>query len=71
MTGVSISAQANSVCAAAEAAGVSVRSVLLSDGWWRRDHGPLAGRRSADGRPVALIPDWLGRYRIYVRGEPA
>ena len=60
-----------SLRAAADAAGVGVRTIVLSEGWWRRDHGRLAGKRLADGRPVALIPDWLGRYRIHARGEPA
>lgn len=68
--GITIPARGKSLRAAAESVGVNVRSIMLDDGWWRRDHGRLAGRRITDGRPVALIADWLGRYRMHVRGEP-
>lgn len=41
------------------------RQVLLSDGWWRREGGPLLARRTQDQAPVALLPR-RGRYRAVV-----
>jgi len=52
-----------------EAAGLRSRVVALTADWSRGDHGPLAGKRLSDGRWVALVPDWLGRYRMEARGE--
>jgi NHLM bacteriocin system ABC transporter ATP-binding protein len=37
--------------------GMRTRTVRLEEGWWRRDLGPMVGRRTADKRPVALLPD--------------
>ena len=53
----------------AESCGARTRDIWLSDGWWRTDRGKLGGTRTEDARPVALTTDWLGRYRIHVRGE--
>ncbi len=52
-----------------ESCGARTREVWLAEGWWRTDRGKLAGVRTQDGRPVALTTDFLGRYRIHVRGE--
>ncbi|PZW46985.1 NHLM bacteriocin system ABC transporter ATP-binding protein [Humitalea rosea] len=55
---------------AAELRGLLIREVTLNGDWSRRDLGPLIARRSADGRLAALLPDWRGRYRVHVLGEP-
>jgi NHLM bacteriocin system ABC transporter ATP-binding protein len=36
--------------------GVRTREIQLSGSWWRKDIGPLLGRRKADGRVLALLP---------------
>ena len=42
-----------------------MRRVLLEDGWWRGDNGPLLGRRSEnDKRWVALLPTPSGSYAV-------
>lgn len=41
------------------------RRVRLTDGWWRRDSGPLVGRMRDDGRAVALLPDGPRRYVLF------
>lgn len=69
--GLTVPANQPSLRSAAEAGGVNARTVVLEDGWWRRDHGRLAATLIADGRPVALMPGWLGRYRMHIRGESA
>lgn len=43
------------------------RSVLLSDGWWRSEGGPLLGVRTLDQAPVALLPAG-SRYQAIVAG---
>ena len=43
------------------------RSVLLSDGWWRSEGGPLLAMRTQDQAPVALLPSG-SRYRAIVAG---
>jgi ATP-binding cassette subfamily C protein len=48
----------------ARQAGFGFRRVLLRDDWWRRENGPLIGRRATDGQPVALLRDRSGRYRM-------
>jgi ATP-binding cassette subfamily C protein len=48
----------------ARLAGFGFRRVLLREDWWRKENGPLIGRRKADQRPVALLPDRRGRYRM-------
>ena len=47
----------------ARASAVRVRRVLLEDGWWRSDNGPLLGRTDEkDKRWVALLPTPSGSY---------
>ena len=46
------------------------RRVSLEGRWWSRDKGPMIGLRREDGRVVALVPDWLGRYKATLRGAP-
>jgi NHLM bacteriocin system ABC transporter ATP-binding protein len=36
--------------------GVRTRQVKLDGRWWRKDIGPLLGRRKRDGRVLALLP---------------
>lgn len=45
--------------------GVRCRRVRLhvEDRWWIGDSGALLGFRSDSGQPVALLPDFFGRYR--------
>ena len=45
------------------------RRVSLTGPWWTTDLGPLIGQRLEDGRPVALVPDWRGRYRMHIQGN--
>jgi NHLM bacteriocin system ABC transporter ATP-binding protein len=40
----------------AAANGFRTRQVKLDGRWWRRDIGPLLGRRKTDGRVLALLP---------------
>jgi ATP-binding cassette subfamily C protein len=40
----------------ARASGVRYRTVLLAEGWWAHEHGPMLARREADRAPVALVP---------------
>ena len=46
--------------------GVRSRKVRLApeDKWWVGDSGPMLGFLSEDGRPVALLPGVMGRYRV-------
>jgi len=48
------------------ASGVRGRRVKLSpeERWWRGDSGAMLGFRRVDGRPVALLPSFAGRYRV-------
>jgi len=41
-----------------------MRDVLLNDGWWKSDCGPLLGFLEEERTPVALIRDPSGTYRI-------
>jgi NHLM bacteriocin system ABC transporter ATP-binding protein len=36
--------------------GVRTREIRLDGSWWRKDIGPLLGRRKADGQVLALLP---------------
>ena len=54
------------VTVTARASGVRVRQVLLEEGWWRTDSGPLLARTEGDpARWVALLPDAPGRYLLH------
>ncbi|HIJ97284.1 MAG TPA: NHLP bacteriocin export ABC transporter permease/ATPase subunit [Desulfuromonadales bacterium] len=44
--------------------GVRTRKVALTEGWWRKDCGPLIGFTS-EGQPVALIGTPHGEYQAY------
>ena len=48
-----------------DATGVRGRRVRLAreDRWWVGDNGAMLAFRADDGRPVALLPGLLGRYR--------
>jgi NHLM bacteriocin system ABC transporter ATP-binding protein len=52
----------------AAANGCRLRGVPLQGPWWTMDRGPLVAFKKDGGQPVALIPDWLGRYRLHERG---
>jgi len=54
----------------AEDNGGRCRKVRLSGSWWTTDMGPLMARLTGSDEPVALVPDWLGRYRILRRSAP-
>ena len=41
-----------------------MRDVLLNNGWWKSDCGPLLGFLEEERTPVALIRDRSGTYRI-------
>ena len=41
-----------------------MRNVLLNDGWWKSDCGPLLGFVGEERRPAALIRDSAGTYRM-------
>ena len=47
--------------------GLRGRRVKLDprDRWWSGDSGAMLAFRSQDGRPVALLPAALGRYRLF------
>lgn len=41
------------------------RQVVLREGWWHEDGGPMLGTLSEGGQPVALLPVRGRRYRLY------
>lgn len=51
--------------AIANASGVRIRRVLLSERWWRVDCGPLLAYLQADNTPVALLLTDKRQYEIY------
>ena len=53
----------------ADAMHIPYRRVALLGPWWQSDMGPLVGQTVADGRPVALVPNWRGRYRLHRQGS--
>lgn len=53
-----------SIPALARASGIGIRDVLLREGWWRQDGGPVIAHRQHDGVPVAVLPDGRGGYRL-------
>ena len=52
------------LAAAIAGCGLRSRVVLLRDGWWREDHGPLLATVEATGAPVALLRGRRG-YRLW------
>lgn len=44
---------------------INFREVLLEDGWWKKDNGPLLAYFEEDGRPAALIPKKPSAYIIH------
>jgi NHLM bacteriocin system ABC transporter ATP-binding protein len=51
--------------AMARASHVRLRSVLLTDAWWKQDCGPLLAYRQDDNQPVALLPVSATRYDLF------
>ncbi len=64
-----VEADAAGLADLAERCGLHVRKVTLRGDWWRADRGRLLAMRLADGKPVALVPDWRGRYRLRAQDE--
>ena len=50
------------VAAIARSSGVRHREVLLTEGWWNADAGPILAFREADNSPVAALPAGPGQY---------
>ncbi|MEW6356079.1 MAG: NHLP bacteriocin export ABC transporter permease/ATPase subunit [Planctomycetota bacterium] len=53
----------------AKASRFRTRKVLLEDGWWRRDAGPMLGYIEEGKRPVAMLPASPGRYVLHDPSE--
>ena len=51
--------------AIARASGIRARRVALKGEWWREQCGPLLVFRDEDHRPLAALPGWSGRYRLW------
>jgi ATP-binding cassette subfamily C protein len=51
--------------AIARASGIFERRVALKGEWWREQCGPLIVFREEDERPMAVLPDWRGRNRLW------
>jgi len=51
------------------ASGMRARTVDLSGDWWQKDRGKLIGFTRDGEVPVALLPDWRGRYQLHQRGQ--
>ena len=49
----------------ARACRVRARRVVLREGWWREDNGPLLGRWNGRSVPLALLPVRGGGYEAY------
>jgi NHLM bacteriocin system ABC transporter ATP-binding protein len=57
----------DAIQALARACRVRARRVVLREGWWRADNGPLLGRWADSPAPVALLPA-KGGYEAYDPG---
>jgi NHLM bacteriocin system ABC transporter ATP-binding protein len=55
----------------AHASRLRARRVLLRDGWWRRDIGPLVAWRGEAREPVAIVPTSPHRYVMVAPGKGA
>jgi len=53
----------------AKASRFRVRRVRLTDGWWKRDSGPILAFLTEGEAPVALIPDSPTSYCLHNPGE--
>jgi NHLM bacteriocin system ABC transporter ATP-binding protein len=53
------------LAAVARASRFRTRQVVLREGWWKEDGGPLLGHLAGDGRPVALLPAPGARYTLH------
>lgn len=49
----------------AKASRFRTRRIVLRDGWWKQDQGPVLGVSEGTGSPVALIPSGPGAYRMF------
>jgi NHLM bacteriocin system ABC transporter ATP-binding protein len=53
------------LAAVARASRLRTRQVVLREGWWREDGGPLLAWMAEDERPVALLPAPGARYTLH------
>jgi ATP-binding cassette subfamily C protein len=53
------------LAAVARASRFRTRQVVLHEGWWREDGGPLLAWMADDERPVALVPAPGARYTLH------
>ncbi len=44
---------------------INFREIILADGWWKQDNGPILAYFEEDGRPAALIPKGPSSYIIH------
>ncbi|AFY78660.1 NHLM bacteriocin system ABC transporter, ATP-binding protein [Pleurocapsa sp. PCC 7327] len=51
--------------AIARASRIRMRQIQLTDGWWKKDSGPILAYTVEDTRPVALLPISDGKYEIF------
>lgn len=49
----------------ARASGIFHRRVALKGQWWNEQSGPLVVFRESDKHPMAVLPDWRGRNRLW------
>ncbi|PYV43089.1 MAG: NHLP bacteriocin export ABC transporter permease/ATPase subunit [Acidobacteria bacterium] len=47
-----------------QASRIRMRKVLLTEGWWKEDCGPLLAHKLEDHQPVALLPVSPSRYEL-------
>ncbi|NJM71571.1 MAG: NHLP bacteriocin export ABC transporter permease/ATPase subunit [Scytonema sp. RU_4_4] len=52
--------------ALARSSQIRTRRVVLEDGWWRKEYGPLLAYNQKEQRPVALLP----AFRHYILFDP-
>ena len=53
----------------ARSARIRARHVAVRGEWWRQDLGPLVAFAGDDGRPLALVPNPKGGYRLHDPGQ--
>jgi len=54
-----------SLTAIANISRIRTRKVILEEGWWKSDAGPLLGYLEEDNRPVALLPRNKKAYELW------